>query len=429
MTIQSILKLALLACLTHPAWGAVPQKFIDKPSATQSNETSYKDGLKKLVAGDLSGAEKAFYESQKHHPNSASPLLGLAEVAFKRQQIDQAGTLIKRAVETEPDNAYAQTSLGRYLRLKKQYPEAEQAFRKATDKDPKAIDPRMALGDLYLTQLGKPEAAVSAYEAVLNIDPKKASAHYAMGVAQAKLGNNDRAIAELRKAGELEPKNPLPSLELARVYLLLNKADEALAAADQSIKIDPDRIENSLLRGDILLAKGDAVQAEKVYSRLASKHSKLTAPLLRLAMLQQQLGKNKEAIKSYQSVITIEPKLALAYNNLAWLFNTQKENLAEAEKIAGKAVELAPDEAQFYDTLGWIYRANGKLAEARAALEKGVQLTPDDRSIIAHLGIVLGESNEQSKAVELLQKALAKDKNFLDAADAEAALNKLNAKP
>ncbi|NLT23539.1 MAG: tetratricopeptide repeat protein [Syntrophorhabdus sp.] len=40
-----------------------------------------------------------------------------------------------------------------------------------------------------------------------------------------------------------------------------------------------------------------------------------------------------------------------AYNNLAWLYFTTNRNLDEAEKLAGKAVELAPDKEEFKDTL------------------------------------------------------------------------------
>jgi tetratricopeptide (TPR) repeat protein len=145
------------------------------------------------------------------------------------------------------------------------------------------------------------------------------------------------------------------------------------------------------------MAKGDVAEAEKVYVVLATRDNKLAAPQLRLAMLQQQQGKIDAAIKSYQSVIKADPKSALAYNNLAWLLSNQKKNYSEAELMALKAVELAPEAAQFQDTLGWIYRANGKLVEARAVMEKAVQLAPDDAGINVHSGIVLKESGEHTK--------------------------------
>lgn len=427
MIVRSMLLLLMLLSLVNSV-RAVPLASENAPLFAQSEEPAYRLGLEKLVAGDLTAAEQAFRKSLVNRPGTVSPLLGLAEIAFQRKQIDEAGRLIQQAVNVDSNNAYAQMSLGRYLRLKKQYPEAEQAFKKAAELDSKAVGPRIALGDLYLTHFGKPDAAVSAYESALNIDPNRAAAHYALGVALAKLGNGERSVAELRKAGELEPNNPLPSMELARVNLMLNKPDDALSAVNQAIKIDPKLVEAGLLRGDILLAKGDVAQAEKVYADLATRHNKLAAPQMRLAMLQQQQGQNDAAIKSYQAVIKAAPKFAPAYNNLAWLLSSQKKNYPEAERMARKAVELAPEAAQFQDTLGWIYRANGKLVEARAALEKAVQLAPDDAGINAHLGIVLKESGENARAIELLKKALGTGTDFPEAAEAKALLNELSVK-
>jgi tetratricopeptide (TPR) repeat protein len=51
----------------------------------------------------------------------------------------------------------------------------------------------------------------------------------------------------------------------------------------------------------------------------------------------------KKAIKK-----TGEPK---AYNNLAWLYYSTDVKLEEAERLATRAVELAPDAADFRDTL------------------------------------------------------------------------------
>jgi Flp pilus assembly protein TadD len=56
---------------------------------------------------------------------------------------------------------------------------------------------------------------------------------------------------------------------------------------------------------------------------------------------------------AYQDAIerTDDPR---AYNNLAWLYYTKGTNLDEAERLAKKAVELAPDEGEFKDTLRMI---------------------------------------------------------------------------
>lgn len=412
----------------NKAW-AVPLGFKTVPESTlpaaQQSERYYRDGLEQLVAGDLPGAERSFRKALENHPGSVGPLLGLAEIAFKRKQLDEAGALLQQAVKISPDNPYAQTSLGRYLRLKQQYLEAREAFRKAAALDPKAVEPRMALGDLELTVFGRAKEAVDAYQSALAIDPNRAAAHYALGIAEFKLGDSERAITELRRASELEPSNPLPLLELARIYVVLKKPDDALSAVNGALKIQPSLAEASLLRGDILLAKGDLSKAEAEYKRLALRYKQLAAPRLRLAMLYQQQGRTDAAIEWYRLAIQTDTQSALAYNNLAWLLSNQKPSLAEAERLARKAVELAPDVAQFYDTLAQIYRAEGKLSNSYSAMAKAAQLAPTDPMIIAHFGILQAECGDQAKAIELLEKALSQSKRFPGSAKAETVLESL----
>jgi len=61
----------------------------------------------------------------------------------------------------------------------------------------------------------------------------------------------------------------------------------------------------------------------------------------------------ERARAAYQDAIekTDDPR---AYNNLAWLYYTKGTNLDEAERLAKKAVELAPGEEEFKDTLRMI---------------------------------------------------------------------------
>ena len=67
-----------------------------------------------------------------------------------------------------------------------------------------------------------------------------------------------------------------------------------------------------------------------------------------------QKGDLEKAEDSYKKAIEKDPALADAYNNLAWLYYTKKENLAEAESLASKALQLAPSNGTYSDTLNRI---------------------------------------------------------------------------
>ncbi len=106
--------------------------------------------------------------------------------------------------------------------------------------------------------------------------------------------------------------------------------------------------------------KGELDAALEQYASASSN-----APLAYLYMgnVYFQKGDLKEAEKSYRRAID-RTHDARAYNNLAWLYYTKGERLQDAEALARKANELAPDSLDFQDTLQ-------KIIEKRSSSREG----------------------------------------------------------
>src|SRR5439155_27135871 len=79
----------------------------------------------------------------------------------------------------------------------------------------------------------------------------------------------------------------------------------------------------------------------------------------------------------------------------------------EAIELARKAVARMPDDADVYDTLGWIAFKAGRLTMARSALERAVALEPRDTAAQGHLQRVRQAIDEEArvKAVEAAERA------------------------
>lgn len=95
--------------------------------------------------------------------------------------------------------------------------------------------------------------------------------------------------------------------------------------------------------------KGLIDNAIKEYEAAAKKNSIAFLYLGNAYFLKNDFD---SAEKYYKKTIKEKPEHADAYNNLAWLYYIKRENLAEAESLAVKAVELNPEKKEFYlDTL------------------------------------------------------------------------------
>lgn len=121
-----------------------------------------------------------------------------------------------------------------------------------------------------------------------------------------------------------------------------------------AIHDDPLSPEEHLQMGQANEARGEAEAAVREY-RAAARHLPLARLFLGNALF--GLGRLAEAEDAYRQAIRLLPDNAEAYNNLAWLLYTRREGLDEAERLALRATELAPERPEFRDTLAQVRAA------------------------------------------------------------------------
>ena len=92
-----------------------------------------------------------------------------------------------------------------------------------------------------------------------------------------------------------------------------------------------------------------------------------------------QSGRTREAVAQYREALRLNPNLAGALNNLAWVLaaspDDELRNGAEAVRLAERACELTHyGEPSFIDTLAAAYAEAGRFPEAVTTAEKAEQL-------------------------------------------------------
>ena len=125
---------------------------------------------------------------------------------------------------------------------------------------------------------------------------------------------------------------------------------------------------------------GDNLNAEKATIQLIELDSKYERNYIywsNLGTFQRDLGKQKEALKSYNKSIKLNDKFVIAYTNRAKLYSEINE-LDKALKDYNNAIEIDPFNENALLDLGMIYVRKREYATARIYFEKLLSKQPDN---------------------------------------------------
>jgi Tfp pilus assembly protein PilF len=106
-------------------------------------------------------------------------------------------------------------------------------------------------------------------------------------------------------------------------------------------------------------------------------------------------------IAQMKKVLEIEPDHVESMSYLAFSFAELNQHLAEAEKLARRALELQPTDAYVLDTLGWVLYKQNKFAESIQVLEKAYAYQSSASIIAEHLAdaYVMQSRGEEAKGM------------------------------
>jgi len=161
-------------------------------------------------------------------------------------------------------------------------------------------------------------------------------------------------------------------------------------------------------RGGVLLVLGRPEPALAAFRTALSSAPDAISARLGSGQALQALNRKAEADQAYAAVLQRDAGNVIALNNRAWLAAEDRRDLEQAEAWATRAAALAPGSGSVKATLGWVYRARGRLPEAAAALEAATatDATPD---MLVMLGTVYLEQNRRADAANAARRALILD--------------------
>jgi tetratricopeptide (TPR) repeat protein len=232
-------------------------------------------------------------------------------------------------------------------------------------------------------------------------------------------GKIDDAAAALRKAAELDPSGAEPRAELAALYARADRAPEAVAAAEEAIKIDPKNREANRILGSVLASYAAQRQPVKAGDDVSAYGARAIQALeiargdgggdlsidLGLARLYLERDRAADAIPLLRRIMSEQPQFAEG----AVLLAEAQEAVGSPDTAIETLLALIDEQPQFFRgrvQLAEIYDRQRQWTEAAAAWAAVQKLNPRNTEVMARRATSLINGGQAAEAQTVLREAL-----------------------
>jgi len=419
--------------------------LVDQVLATspESPEANFVKAKLQLAEGDVQAAKQSLELTLTSRPTWAQARFVMGTALLRQGDLARARVEFESAVENMPTLHDARRMLVQVYAELGEHEFAIEEGRNFLRVRPSDSQIRILVGQ-SLIRVGRAE---EAYAEIAKIpeDERDAPALYALARLDMAYGRIKEADQKLQQASALSPGDPSVLRALVMIDVSQERMEDAEARVARAIEVRPEDSELLELQADILLHQDKREEARSALMRAVELDPRNVSAQMQLADLEMKAGNTAAmleimekaalavpesaeihfkmanayerngmtdfAIRSYNRTIQLNPDMAMAKNNLAYLLAEGGGDLDRALELAQSAKEELPDDGNAADTLGWVLLKRGLTSAAIGYLEEAAERFPEDAFEVQgivhnHLAIAYEANNELDKALSSSRDAI-----------------------
>ena len=432
-----------------------------------------------LSLGQHEQAAEALDQALKLKPDQPE-ILSLLGIALRQTgKLDASKAAFRRIIELQPENysalhelaltlkvegndidaARELTKATRLLLLNKQYNEAAQLSRDATNLDPSNGLAYLQLAEARIGQKQYEDGLRALNEAAKYLPPGP-DVHILGAKANFLQGDLQKALERTDEALRLESLSPEAIGIKGAIKQRLREYDEALPLLDKSLELDGERFRFHTERGHAFEGLGRRTEAIEAYTRSIELHPSNRWTHSRVGMLRMieqeyepaasalkqgvelpadedevfyalkqpleiyteaelrtsrgdallQLHQNDQALPELKRALELDPGNARAchYQGTALINLGRYQEAVSALQLAVDlyAAQGIEDNSVVYANLGEALRASAKYREAKTAFKEALRIDPEYEWVLARMGETLRVLEQPEEGLPYLEKAV-----------------------
>jgi tetratricopeptide (TPR) repeat protein len=256
--------------------------------------------------------------------------------------------------------------------------------------------------------------AERAYRKALELNPKAEQAWHRLGIVLMTSGRSQEAEKAIRKVLELKPDAADVMADLAEILNARGEKTERKALLEKAYAQVPSSSRLSfsvaILRQEMHDYAGMVVPLQTV-AQAVPKNAQVWS-LLGDALV--RTGRPEEGFKALKTAQEIDPKNPVTLSALSTYYGSRGEH-AEALSFAEQSLAINGADSYSWSNKGYSLLKLGRFADATQALETAVRLQPDLAGAWINLGEAYFRLGQLGKSIQILERSITLAPSAADA--------------
>ncbi len=358
------------------------------------------------MIGNKEKALETFKKAFKVDSTLASVHFEIAKILRERKERSEALKHAKKAAAIDPSNFWYQKFLADLYTEYGSYEKAAEIYAKLRKKK----DGNLEL--LYrhanaLVRAGRREKAIAVYDSIESRTGLRPRITLQKQRLYRKMGENEKAIKELKRLTENFPEETKYYGIMAETYQKMGAEKKALETYDRLLEVDPDNGKAHLSLSRLYRKRGNKEKAldhlKKGYkSRSLGVDKKVKVLLNYFSLSKQSNAFKEEAYQLLDILIKSHPEEAKAYTVYGdFLFRDGK--LDSARRMFKKALNLNANKFPIWQQVLLIDQRKGMTDSLLADARRAKEYFPNQPKVHLFEGIALMEKGRNEEGVERLE--------------------------
>ena len=367
-------------------------------------------------------------------PDSAELNNGLADLYFRTNRIHDAEVTARTLLKTSPNDIDAHKLLGRiYLR---QLGEGENGvssssppnnaldqaiteFEKIVSLQPRSVEDRMVLGQLY-TVKHQPDKAEAQFKEAQAIEPESEEVVLNLSRLYAESGDLQHAIKAIQAVPE-DGRSPKMEFTLGALFDQQKQPKDAIAAYKRADDLEPGDAQTIDALAQALLNNDQLDEALKEYKESGRGRPRDAEAQIHIAEIERRQGKYEDALATVKKARKLDPNSLEAGFNEGLLLDilgrlmrpsrpTRRWSILTSHANGAYTDEEKNNRSIFLERLGTVLLEENKIDDAIAAYQKMIDMggSSAERGYQGQVD-AYRDAKEFDKAIEVARKAEASD--------------------